>query len=244
MRTEPELQDTYLQWRQNMNDPKQNALMLAKIQPWVDHAVLAAGGNVQNPAMRAKANMMAVWYLRQYDPNRSSIKNFLYAQLRGLNRVYGNDQNIIQIPERVVLGRKAISEAGKELLDELGRAPSTEEIADRTGIPVRTIQKWQTASVPLTEGGMNTLTENSNYLQGKNLGRDQSEEAWQNYVYDALPDRSRAVMERLYGMYGRKPMTPAQISRDLKITQAAVSQHRKKIDTALNDDSRYTFFGD
>jgi DNA-directed RNA polymerase specialized sigma subunit len=89
-----------------------------------------------------------------------------------------------------------------------------------------------------------TITENQNYVKGKQLGVDKAEEAWQEYVYDALPARSQAVMENLYGMHGLAPLKAQDIAKKLKISNAAVSQHKKKIDQMLNDDSRYNLFGD
>lgn len=241
---EPELQETYNTWKSDWNAPANNQMMLAQIQPWVDQALIASGGNPSNRAQRAKANMLAIAYLRQYNPEKSTMKNYLYGQLRGLHRVIGNDQNIIQIPERVVLGRKAIAEAERELTDELGRAPSMAEVADRTGIPIRSIEKWTYTNLPVSEGAAEALVEGQNYTHGKSLGYDRAEDAWQEYVYDTLPDRQKAVMERLYGMHGKKPMTPAETAKSLNISRAAVSQHKKKIDTLLGDDARYAFFGD
>lgn len=244
MMLEPELQDVYVQWKSDWNSPENNAALLKKIQPWIDHAILAAGGSPSNQVLRAKANMMAMAYMRKYDPEASNVKNYLYGQMRGLHRVVGAEQNIIQIPERMALGQKAIAEAEKELTDELGRFPSMMEIADRTGIPLKNIQKWTSFGGPIYESSINNSdTGNSMYLHGNILGEDKAEAAWQEYVYDSLPDRQKAVMERMLGMHGQPVMTPSEIAQSLKISQAAVSQHKKKIYDQLNDDSRYDLFG-
>lgn len=242
MAIEPEFEKSYLEWRSNPS-PATNAALSKELQPLVDRALIAAGGNPANRALRAKANMMAIAALRNFDPSKSNIKNYLYGQLRGLNRVIGTSGNIIQIPERVVLQRKAIADAEKELLDELGRAPSMQEIANRTGIPMRAMKKIQSAGVPITESMVEALTENQNYMQGKQVGVDKAQDAWDEYVYDSLPARSQAVMERLYGMHGLKPMTASEIAKELKISNAAISQHRKKIDAMLNNDIKYKLFG-
>ena len=245
MLLEEDLREPYQTWKADWNLPENNRMILAKIQPWVDQALVAAGGNPANRTQRAKANMLAIAYLRQYKPEMSSMKNFLYGQLRGLHRVIGNDQNVIQVPERVVLGRKAIAEAEKELMDELGRYPSVSEIADRTGIPVKTIQKWNAAGVPGYESVINSNTDGGGtYAAGNAVGQDKAADAWQEYVYDSLPDRQRAVMECLYGMRGQTPLSPGETAKKLKISQAAVSQHKKKIDSMLNDDTRYFVFGE
>lgn len=244
MLLEPELQETWNDWKSDWQDPARNAAMLKKIQPWVDQSIMAAGGNPSDRVLRAKANMMAIAYLRKYDPEKSNMKNYLYGQLRGLHRVVGADQNIIQIPERAALGRKAIMEAEKELTDELGRFPSAAEIADRTGISLKNIQKWNTYGGALYESSLaNPDNQGDVYAGGHIVGEDKAETAWQNYVYDTLPDRQKAVMERMFGMNGQPVMSPAEIAKSLNISQAAVSQHKKKIFDLLNDDSRYDLFG-
>lgn len=243
MRTEPELQELYLQWSRSPNNPELNRQLAQQLQPWVDHAILAAGGSPSDRALRAKANMMALGYLRQYDPEKSNIKNFLYAQLCGLHRVVRNDQNIIQVPERVALGRKALADAEKEFLDEYGRSPSTQELSDRLGTPMKQIQKWRSANRPIAESTLNALLDSPGYPASRLVDTYSADNAWQNYVYDSLQDRTKAVMERLYGMNGFQPQKPAEVAKALKISQAAVSQHRKKIDSLLNDDSRYELFG-
>lgn len=240
----PSVNQIYEAWSQDKYNPERNTELIHEIQPWVDHAIIAAGGSPQNKTLRAKANMMAIAYMHRYDPKTSNIKNYLYGQLMGLNRVIGNDRNIIQVPERVVIGRKAISDAENELLDELGRAPSTQEIADRTGIPIKTITKWRQASVPMTEGLLDKAMENQNYAQANIIGQDKAEDAWEEYVYDSLPARTQAIMERLYGMHGIKRKSATEIAKELKISNAAISQHKKRIDAMLNDDSRYDLFGD
>lgn len=238
----------FANWR-NRPTPETAKALIDSVQNYITHAIAASGGDASNPVLRAKANMMAMQCMPRFNPDKSTLQNFLYANLRGLHRVIGGDNNIIQIPESVVLGRKLINEAETELKDRLGRAPSTYEIADYTGLPVRRITKLLSVNLPIAEGTINASEAEESGTGTKSIsshiiGSNRGENAWNEYVYDSLTDRQRSVMERLYGMHGYKPQTPEQLSKDLKISRAAISQHKKAIDKMLNSDDRYSLFGE
>lgn len=242
--TEPDLVEVYNAWKHGGMNPQSNSALLKAIQPWVEQSILASGGDPRNRALRAKANMMAIAYMRNYDPYKSSIKNYLYGQMQGLRRVVGDEQ-IIRIPERAALQRQAVEEAEKELADKLGRAPTDNEIADKIGMSLRILKNIRAMNVPMSESGLNaTLESDDNYIASSIPGQNTGEQAWEEYVYDSLPPRSQAVMERMYGMHGRKPENAETIAKSLKISRAAVSQHKKKIDSMLDSDERYSLLGE
>lgn len=242
--TEPDLVEVYNAWKHGGMNPQSNSALLKAIQPWVEQSILASGGDPRNRALRAKANMMAIAYMRNYDPYKSSIKNYLYGQMQGLRRVVGDEQ-IIRIPERAALQRQAVEEAEKDLADKLGRAPTDNEIADKIGMSLRILKNIRSMNVPMSESGMNaTLESDDNYIASSIPGQNTGEQAWEEYVYDSLPPRSQAVMERMYGMHGRKPESAETIAKSLKISRAAVSQHKKKIDSMLDSDERYSLLGE
>lgn len=230
----------FLEWQKDPS-PEASYTLIKKLEPYISHTIIAAGGDPDNPALRAKACMMALQYMKKYNPEHSTVQNYIYGQMRGLNRVIGNDNNIIQVPESVVLARKQIDEAEKELFDQLGYYPSTAQIANYTGIPVKKITKLRDVSPAVSEGTVAAL-ENAADTHMRMVGSTAGDDAWNEYVYDTLSDRQKAVMERLYGMHGYKPQTPEMISKDLDISRAAVSQHKKAIDKLLDDDARYGLF--
>ena len=82
--------------------------LIKALNPIIQQSVIAAGGDPNNPVIMAKARMMALAGLKSYDPDKSTMKNFLYSHLRGLNRAIGTANNIIQTPETVVLDKNKI----------------------------------------------------------------------------------------------------------------------------------------
>ena len=239
---EPEYQDVFDEWYRQPS-AETRAAMSKALLPTIKQAIQAGGGDPTNPVLLAKGRMVAMQSLKRYDPYSAKLNNFMYSQLQGLQRAIGTANNIIQVPEGVVLDRKKIDKAEQELLDELGRYPSTTEIADYTGLSMKRIEKLRKANVPMASSQFRS-SEGEVYAPGAHiLGDTAKQDAWQEYVYDSLDDRKRAIMERLYGMHGLPQQTPSEIAKHLGISTAAVSQQRKKIDDALNSELQFNIFG-
>lgn len=226
------------------HDVTSRAKLMKVLNPIIQQSVIAAGGDPSNPVTMAKAKMMVLAGLKSYDPTKSTLKNFLYSHLRGLNRSLGAANNIIQTPETVILDRNKIARAELELFDKLGRFPNTNEVADYTGLSVKRIEKLRKADIPLTEGQVSSVLGEGNVPDSKRLGDTTKDDSWLEYVYDSVDNRQKAIMERLYGMHGNPVMAAQDIAKKLRITPAAVSQQRKKIDSFINSEDKKVIFGE
>lgn len=235
-----EAYDNYIKY----HDATSRAQLMHALKPIIQQSVIAAGGDPNNPVTIAKAKMMVLAGLRSYDPEKSTLKNFLYSHLRGLNRALGTANNIIQTPETVVLDKNKIARAEQELFDKLGRFPNTDEVADYTGLSVKRITKLRKADVPISEGQVQIVLGENGAPNAHRLGDTTTDDSWMEYVYDAIDDRQKSIMENLYGMHGNKPISAQEVAKKLKITPAAVSQQRKKIDTLINSEDKKVIFGE
>lgn len=234
------LYDAYMQSKINDN----RLALIHALDPIIQQSVIAAGGDISNPVTMAKARMMALAGLKSYDPSKATLKNFMYSHLRGLNRALGTANNIIQTPETVILDRNKIVRAEQELFDELGRFPNTNEVANYTGLSTKRIAKLRKANVPLTEGQVDAVLGEATDPEMKRLGDTTKDDSWMEYVYDSIDDRQKAIMENLYGMHGNDPIPAKDVAKKLKITAAAVSQQRKKIDELINSENKEEIFGE
>ena len=240
---EPEYQDVFDAWYRQPS-AETRAAMSKVLLPTIKQAIQAGGGDPTNPVLLAKGRMVAMQSLKRYDPYSAKLGNFMTSQLMGLNRAIGTANNIIQIPEAVVLDKKKLANAEEELLDQLGRFPSTTELADYTGLSVKRIAKLRQANVPMASSQFRS-SEGETYAPSAHiLGDTSRQDAWQEYVYDSMDDRKKAIMERLYGMHGLPQQTPGEIAKTLGISTAAISQQRKKIDEALNSELQFSLFGE
>lgn len=240
---EPEFLDLYDQWYHKPS-AETRAAMAKALLPLIKNSIQASGGDPANPVMLAKGRMIAMQALKRYDPYSAKLKNFMTSQLMGLNRAIGTTNNIIQVPEAVILDKKKLQSAEEELLDQLGRFPSTTELADYTGLSVKRIAKLRQANAPMASSQFKSPEGEVFAPSAHILGDTSRQDAWQEYVYDSVDDRKKAIMERLYGMHGLPQQTPKEIAKDLGISTAAISQQRKKIDDALNSELQFNLFGE
>ena len=239
---EPEYAESYNAWKLNQT-PETRAALSQALLPTIKHMISATGGDPENPVMLAKSRMVAMSALKGYNPEKAKLNNYMYSHLMGLNRVVGKANNIVQIPEGAVLDKKKLDAAEKELLDTLGRYPSSTELADYTGLSIKRITKLRETALPIASSQLVSDTGEQFNPSAKIIGDTAQQDAWAEYVYDSLDDRKKAIMERLYGMHGFKQQTPKEVANALKISTAAISQQRKKIDEALNSDLQFGVFG-
>jgi len=233
-----ELYDNYI----NRKTVESRAALIHALKTIIQQSVIAAGGDPNNPVTMAKANMMVLAGLKSYDPEKSTLKNFLYSHLRGLHRALGNANNIIQTPETVVLDKNKIAAAEQELFDRLGRFPNTDEVADYTGLSVKRIAKLRAADLPISEGQVNSVLGEQSSIAARRLGDTTRDDSWLEYVYDSVDNRQKAIMENLYGMHGKDALPANEVAKKLRITPAAVSQQRKKIDSIINSEDKDLIF--
>lgn len=231
----------YLAWQAAKTPVNRRALIHALL-PVIQQSVIAAGGQPTDAALMAKAKLLALNGLDRYDPEKAALANYMYSHLRGLNRIMGSDKNIIQTPESVILDRQRMQRTENELFDELGRFPSTAEIANKSGLSLKRIAKIRRANVPVTEQQVTTAFGESGAPSVQVLGQDTQQDAWREYVYDSVSDRQKSVMERIYGMHGFEPKSANDVAKELKISPAAVSQQRKKVDELLNSELQSNLF--
>ena len=62
--------------------------------------------------------------------------------------------------------------------------------------------------------------------------------AWRDFVYDGLDDRSKLIMEHTFGMNGKKILDNIGIAGKLRITPARVSQIRADIQKKMDSRER------
>ena len=233
----------YAQW-QKAKTPDTNTTLLKTIQPVIDTAVTSYAGNNANPTIRSRAKIMALKALDTYDPSRGNVRTHLLSQLQSLRRMSAQSQNIISIPEQVGLDYGAIADSESELYDELGRDPTDDEIADRTGLSVRRIRKVRAFNQPIAEGVTQQITDDGQPgdVASNIPGATNSEDAWFNFVYDDLSPTDKLVADMVLGRHGRRRASTQEIARRLNITPGAVSQRAAKIQAMLDKRQQYNAF--
>src|SRR5262249_36425733 len=164
-----------------------------------------------------KFSTYATWWIRQ-------------AVQRGV----ANKSRTIRIPVHIVEREQKLARAERELLTELGRGPTEEELAERSKLPLKQVREVRQAARAVTsldkpigaenEGTFGELVaseqetpedEVTYSLQAKALRRAVSE----------LPEHEQEVVKLRYGLNGdHDPKSLDAISRELGLTRERVRQ--------------------
>jgi RNA polymerase primary sigma factor len=162
-----------------------------------------------------KFSTYATWWIRQ-------------AVQRGI----ANRAHTIRIPVHVTDRERKLARAQWQLTSSLGRAPTEQELAEATGLPLAQIRRVRSAARavtsldrPIAEEGAGTLAE----LVPAPDAERAFEEVHVSLLGEALraalqglPELERQVVELRY--LGEAPMSLAAVARSLEITSDRVKQ--------------------
>lgn len=233
-KVEPEWADAYAQWAEDKS-PASGAKLLKHMEPAIRAGVRTYAAD-SGPTGYGRAKAIVMKSLGSYDPTRAGLKTFVGQQLQSLQRFRAGQVNPIKIPERMLLMSNTLRKAESTLSDELGRAPSTSELSDHTGLPPTTIASIRKLKVALPEGGFS-----ESYDEDSAYGSDpavrpivQDDAPWARMVYHSVGDRDRFILEHTLGLFGQPVLSNQAIAKKQGISPAAVSQRKAKLQAILD----------
>jgi len=239
MRLEKEYHDPYMAWKKNPSPTTTGALVKA-VRPVIDKGIRSYGGGGQRPSpiIRSKAKQIVMDSLERYDPKQAKLQTHLMEQLKGLYRYAGQQQNILSVPERVMLDRQHLDESTKELQDWLGREPSDKEVADKTGLSMKRLNYVRQLQNPMSEGSYATRNEQNMGAPLQPAVEQQNEDAWVNFVYHSLAEVKNSalptVMEYTLGLHGKPKLSTAALAQKLNVSPGRVAQLRAQVQEKLD----------
>jgi DNA-directed RNA polymerase specialized sigma subunit len=224
--------DLWRQWKSSNEDPDKLQPLLNSLNPVISAQVNRhAPPRMYRPAIEAEARALTVKALRKYDPSRGAqITTHVTTNLRGLNRFVKKHQNFTRIVEAQAhkIGEYQRTQDG--LAEELGRPPTSLEIADRMKISVKKVERLKLEMRPdifviptATEDGgmgdMNPFTEISPVHR----------EIIEMLPYE-LTTEEQYVFNHLFGLQGKKKThSTGDIAKALGWSDSKVSQVKAKI---------------
>jgi RNA polymerase primary sigma factor len=164
-----------------------------------------------------KFSTYATWWIRQ-------------AVQRGV----ANKSRTIRIPVHILERETKIVRAERELVAELERQPTDEEIAKRSKLPVKQVREVRKAARAVTsldkplgdesESSLGDIVATSEHDFEEEIHVGLTEETLRRAV-NALPEREQDVLKLRYGMDGdEEPRSLDEIGRRLGITRERVRQ--------------------
>jgi RNA polymerase primary sigma factor len=170
-----------------------------------------------DPAKGGKLSTYAAWWIKQ------SIK-----------RALANQSKTIRLPVHMVDKISKMRRVSLQMSEELGREPTTEELAEETGISSRTISQLKSASI--RPSSLNApISEDDSIEFGEIIGDENAQTPFQllsnknlrNQVSDllqVLDDRERKIILQRFGIDGSKPKTLEEVGQKFGVTRERIRQ--------------------
>lgn len=220
----------YDYWRKSPT--QQNMLkVLQEVKPILDMAIRSYVGS-QDPVAYSHAKLLAIKAIRNYDPSKKTqLRTHLLTQLQPLKRLAAKRRFVTHIPEQAQYDMSGLGQAEADLTFELGREPTEEELSDRTGLHLKRIKKLRALVAPTSESafeeGSTPQTEEYNPMND-----------WQDYVYHDLNPTDKKIFEWRTGYNGKPIRGVQEVSKELNISSARVTQRAndiaKKLEEGIN----------
>ena len=218
-----DMDQQYTVWKANPS-PETIAPLLDGLKPTIDSGLrsYAAG---QEDALRTKAKLLTVRALQTYDPKAGTrISSHVMNSLQKLYRERADRENIVHVPENVILERNRVTKAADNIESEKGRAATAEELADATGLSTGRLAKL--SEYKHVEPEARFLSEKGDTLYTRTAD---PHKMWIDMVYAEMDPIDKKVFEWSTGYAGAQKMQKQDIAAKLKISPPAVSSRINKI---------------
>ena len=158
----------------------------------------------------------AVWWIKHV------IRRAIHRQGGGL-----------RMPAHLAEAKSGLARVRRELVGQLGREPTHEEIAERSGMPLARVQTIAELSLspisldaPVGEDGDTSI---GDHVPGTEIMADEalSQRRMVEQMHDLLDEltpRERDVIERRFGLRGREDETLDEIGRSCSLTRERIRQ--------------------
>lgn len=217
-------------WQKSPNE-EDTATILHKLQPTIKSAIHSYAPD-SGTSLKIKAAGIAINALKSFDTKKgASPSTHVFNHLKRLNRIAGQRANIIHVPENKSNSKLLLNKTISEFIEDNDREPSTEELADITGFPIKKIDKLLNDNAVISESS--TLSEDSR--QSGFTSKQLTDDDYFEYVYASVGAIDKSIMEWSAGKHGKPQLANQDIAAKLKITPAAVSMRKQKIQQMLSD---------
>lgn len=228
----------YEMWKEDPT-PQNFKPVLEALAPTIKYA-LASNNSLGDSLIETKAKVLAAKAVKKFDPSYGvGLPTYVTSQLQKLTRVIRDARNPIKIPERKLFAAAEIAKNEKDFKEKYNRDPSTQELADFSGMSIKAIANARKNFVKqVSEGNYYSSDSSEDSLgsageEGKE-GADFTEESM-NYVYHNLSPRDQKIMEYSTGFLGSDKLDTKTISKKLNISQSQISRVLAKIASDVYD---------
>ncbi len=178
-----------------------------------------------------KFSTYATWWIRQ-----------------AITRAIADQARTIRIPVHMVETINKVVKVSRQLLQDLGREPSPEEIANQMGIPVeRVVEIQKIAQDPVSletpigeeeDSNLGTFIEDENAASPSDVVAFSMLKQQLISILDTLTPREEKVLRLRYGIDDGRPRTLEEVGKEFNVTRERIRQIEAKALRKLRHPSR------
>lgn len=223
--------DAYAAWTKDPTTQNMKAV-LDDLDTTINSEIQRFSG--PKPLLRSKARALAVKAVRSYNPaSGARLRSWVVTQLQPLAR-YNNSLKPIKVPEEAARQSYRVHQAFERFVDETGRDPTDEELADEVGISVKRLQRIRTMT-PATMNEPTPTVDDEETTADLPVYRSNQVQPAAAAVYEALNDRDRRIFDLRTGLHGQPETKGTDIAALLKVSPAFITQRSNAIAERIRD---------
>jgi DNA-directed RNA polymerase specialized sigma subunit len=217
--------DAWKTWKAKPTDAHASAL-LTQVSPLIHREVNKWSGTLARPLLETEGKRLAMEAFHSYDPDKgAALGTHVVNQLQRMSRLSYANQNVARLPENKMLLYHSYNVAHSDLADALGRAPTTDELADHLGWPMHAIEEYRKSI------GRKELLESGGLFETGDAGlydADKQEHVV-DFIHHDLSPQQKAIFEHLTGYGGAEQLSNTEIQKKLGMTQGQYSYAKAKL---------------
>lgn len=217
-------------WKRKPTDANASAL-LTQVSPLISREASKWDQTLARPLLETEGKQLAMQAFKSYNPNKgAALGTHVVNQLQRMSRLAYSNQNVARLPENKMLWFHSYHKAHARLADELGRAPTTDELADDLGWSIPRVEEFRTSI------GRRELLESGGAEESGSAGLYEADkqEHLVDFIHHGLPPSQKAIFEHLTGYAGAEVLSNQQIQKKLGLTQGQFSYLKAKLVTHVS----------
>lgn len=210
--------------------PKTLEPILDNLAPTIDNGLSSFAPGSED-VLKTRAKILAAHAVETYNPKMGTkLNTHVYNSLQKLFREKSARENIVHVPENVILEKGIIDKANKDFESNYGRQPAMSELADKTGLSMQRLGKIGKYRDTAVESQFLSEKGDTLFSTGEDPNR-----MWLSYVYHDLDPIDKKVFEWSTGYGGTEKIPKKEIAARLRITAPAVSSRINKMVKKLEE---------
>ncbi len=212
-------------WKAKPTDANASAL-LTQVSPLIHREANKWAGTLARPLLETEGKRLAMQAFHSYDPSKgAALGTHVVNQLQRMSRLAYAHQQVARLPENKMLLFHTYHLAHSELSDDLGRAPTTDELADRLAWPIHKVEEYRKSI------GRKELLESGGLFDSGSAGLYDADkqEHLVDFIHHDLAPQQKAIFEHLTGYGGAEQLSNQEIQKKLGLTQGQYSYAKAKL---------------